>query len=67
MLVSASVSNMERDRLPSEMSTERTCEDLVRSHVAVDMSPTDQTWGNHEMYVRDDDSNKTAFVRPAGR
>jgi len=29
-------------------------EDLLRRHVAVDMPPTDQTWGTREMYVRDD-------------
>ena len=40
-------------------------EDLLRRHVAVDMPPTDQTWGTCEMYVRDDDRNKIAFVRPA--
>ena len=38
--------------------------ELLRRHVAVDMPPTDQTWGNREMYVRDDDRNKIAFVRP---
>jgi len=31
------------------------------------MPPTDRTWGNHQMHVRDDDSNKIAFVRPVGR
>ena len=41
--------------------------DLLRRHFAVDMPPTDQTWGNREMYVRDDDRNKVAFVRPTTR
>jgi uncharacterized glyoxalase superfamily protein PhnB len=40
-------------------------EDLVRRNVDVEMPPTDQTWGNREMYVRDGDRNKIAFVRPA--
>ena len=39
-------------------------ETLLRSQVAIDMPPTDQTWGNREMYVRDADRNKIAFVRP---
>ena len=38
--------------------------ELQLKHVAVDMAPTDQTWGNREMCVRDDDHNKIAFVRP---
>jgi catechol 2,3-dioxygenase-like lactoylglutathione lyase family enzyme len=32
--------------------------------VPVDLSPTDQSWGNREMYVRDSDRNKIAFVCP---
>ena len=32
-------------------------EELLRRHVVVDMPPTDQTWGNREMYVRDGDRN----------
>jgi hypothetical protein len=27
------------------------------------MPPTDQTWGNREMYVRDPDNNKIAFLQ----
>ncbi len=34
---------------------------------SIDMPPTDQTWGNRGMYVRDRDSNTIAFVRPGGR
>lgn len=41
--------------------------ELLHRHVAIDMPPTEQTWGNREMYVRDGDRNKIAFVRPAGR
>jgi uncharacterized glyoxalase superfamily protein PhnB len=31
--------------------------------VAVDLPPTDQTWGNREMYVKDPDGNAIRFVR----
>jgi catechol 2,3-dioxygenase-like lactoylglutathione lyase family enzyme len=34
--------------------------------VRIDMPPTDQSWGNREMYVRDPDNNKIAFVQPTG-
>lgn len=33
-------------------------------HVPIDLPPTDQTWGNREMFVRDPDRNKIAFVTP---
>ncbi len=38
--------------------------DLVRRNVPIDLPPTDQTWGNREMYVRDPDRNKLAYVCP---
>ena len=38
-------------------------EDLLRRGVPVDMPPTDQSWGNREMYVRDADRNRIAFVQ----
>ena len=31
--------------------------------VPIHMPPTDQTWGNREMYVRDPDDNKLAFIQ----
>jgi catechol 2,3-dioxygenase-like lactoylglutathione lyase family enzyme len=37
--------------------------EFVRRRVMVDLPPTDQTWGNREMYVRDPDRNKIAFVQ----
>ncbi|HYV20402.1 MAG TPA: VOC family protein [Verrucomicrobiae bacterium] len=37
--------------------------ELVEKKVAIDLKPTDQTWGNREMYVRDADGNKLAFVQ----
>ncbi len=39
-------------------------QELLRKSVRIDMSPTHQSWGNREMYVRDGDGNKIAFVRP---
>jgi catechol 2,3-dioxygenase-like lactoylglutathione lyase family enzyme len=38
--------------------------EFLRNGVPIELSPTDQTWGNREMYVRDADQNKIAFVRP---
>lgn len=34
--------------------------------VAIDLAPTDQTWGNREMYVRDPDGNGIRFAREGG-
>ena len=31
--------------------------------VPIDLEPTDQTWGNREMYVRDPDRNSLRFVQ----
>jgi uncharacterized glyoxalase superfamily protein PhnB len=42
-------------------------EELIKKHVAVDLEPNDQTWGNREMYVRDPDGNRLSFVRPIAR
>jgi uncharacterized glyoxalase superfamily protein PhnB len=40
-------------------------QELLRTGVHVDMPPTDQSWGNREVYVRDADGNKIAFVQPS--
>lgn len=40
--------------------------ELVAKHVAIDLEPTDQTWGNREMYVRDADGNGIRFIREGG-
>ena len=37
--------------------------DLVKQGVAVDLEPTDQTWGNRETYVNDPDGNSIRFVQ----
>jgi catechol 2,3-dioxygenase-like lactoylglutathione lyase family enzyme len=41
-------------------------EELLRKNVSVDLSPTDQAWGNREMYVKDPDGNSIRFVRQRG-
>jgi uncharacterized glyoxalase superfamily protein PhnB len=35
-----------------------------RKGVHIELPPTDQTWGNREMYVQDVDGNSIRFVRP---
>jgi uncharacterized glyoxalase superfamily protein PhnB len=40
-------------------------EELRRKGVRIDLAPTDQTWGNREMYVRDLDGNSLRFIRAA--
>lgn len=37
--------------------------ELLERGVAIDMPPTDQTWGNREMYLRDLDGNRIRFVQ----
>lgn len=37
--------------------------ELVARGVPIAMPPTDQTWGNREMYVTDRDGNSLRFVR----
>ncbi len=36
--------------------------ELAARGVAIDLLPTDQTWGNREMYVKDADGNSIRFV-----
>jgi catechol 2,3-dioxygenase-like lactoylglutathione lyase family enzyme len=40
--------------------------ELVAKGVPIDLRPTDQTWGNREMYVKDPDGNSIRFVRESG-
>ena len=35
-----------------------------RNGVTIDMPPTDQAWGNREMYVKDSDRNTLRFIQP---
>jgi len=37
--------------------------ELLERGVAIDMPPTDQTWGNREMYLRDLDGNRIRLVQ----
>ncbi len=37
--------------------------ELLAKGVTIDLVPTDQTWGNREMYVKDPDGNSIRFVR----
>ena len=39
---------------------------LVERGVAIDLEPTDQTWGNRETYVKDPDGNTLRFVQETG-
>ncbi|HZM97750.1 MAG TPA: glyoxalase superfamily protein [Pyrinomonadaceae bacterium] len=41
-------------------------EELKARGVVIDMEPTDQTWGNREMYVHDPDGNSIRFVHRGG-
>jgi len=36
--------------------------ELKTRGVTIDLEPTDQSWGNREMYVRDPDGNSIRFV-----
>jgi uncharacterized glyoxalase superfamily protein PhnB len=38
--------------------------ELVAKGVQIALEPTDQTWGNREMYVRDPDNNCIRFIQP---
>ena len=40
--------------------------ELLQKNVRIDLEPTDQTWGNREMYVKDADGNSIRFVRESG-
>ncbi|HEY6951049.1 MAG TPA: VOC family protein [Bacteroidota bacterium] len=35
--------------------------ELVQKKVRIDLVPTDQTWGNREMYLKDPDGNRIRF------
>jgi len=40
--------------------------ELVSRGAPISLEPTDQTWGNREMYVEDPDGNKIRFIRVKG-
>lgn len=37
--------------------------ELLDRHVRIDVEPTDQSWDNREMYVKDPDRNSIRFVQ----
>lgn len=42
-------------------------DELRQRSVPIDLEPTDQTWGNREMYVRDPDGNFIRLIHPLSR
>ena len=40
--------------------------ELVVKGLTIHLEPTDQSWGNREMYVKDADGNSIRFVQQAG-
>jgi catechol 2,3-dioxygenase-like lactoylglutathione lyase family enzyme len=40
--------------------------ELMAKGVAISLPPTDQSWGNREMYVNDPDGNSIRFVHGGG-
>jgi len=38
-------------------------DECLQKNVNIDLKPTDQTWGNREMYLKDPDGNSIRFVR----
>jgi uncharacterized glyoxalase superfamily protein PhnB len=40
--------------------------ELVAKGVAIELEPTNQSWGNREMYVADADGNSIRFVHAGG-
>ena len=50
---------------PASVAVHDDC-DMRRKGVPIDLRPTDQTWGNREMYVKDPDGNSIRFVREGG-
>ena len=37
-------------------------EELKAKGIAIELEPTDQSWGNREMYISDPDGNSIRFV-----
>jgi Uncharacterized protein conserved in bacteria len=38
-------------------------EEFVTKGVQIDLTPTDQSWGNREMYIKDEDNNCIRFTQ----
>lgn len=41
--------------------------EFVSRGIPISLPPTDQTWGNREMYIRDPDGNALRFCQPMDR
>lgn len=37
--------------------------EFLAKNIAIDLAPTDQTWGNREMYIKDADGNTLRFAQ----
>ena len=38
-------------------------EEFVQKGITIDLEPTDQSWGNREMYIKDGDNNSIRFTQ----
>ena len=38
-------------------------EEYNTKHIRIDLPPTDQSWGNREMYINDPDNNSIRFIQ----
>jgi catechol 2,3-dioxygenase-like lactoylglutathione lyase family enzyme len=38
-------------------------EEYNAKHIRIDLPPTDQSWGNREMYINDPDNNSIRFIQ----
>ena len=44
-------------------NVDRVFQQLIAKGVTVELEPTDQSWGNREMYLRDPDGNSLRFTQ----
>jgi len=38
-------------------------DEFTMKQVQIDLTPTDQSWGNREMYIKDEDNNEIRFTQ----
>ena len=66
--VSLHVSSFSGDGVPGGVvflvvkDVDRLHEELKAKGIKIDLEPTDQSWGNREMYISDPDGNSIRFV-----
>ena len=51
------------DPVAAEKNVDSLNEEFVARGVQIDLPPTDQSWGNREMYIRDRDNNSIRFTQ----